>query len=530
MVREINTAPLEPDRDLAKITRALREDPEFVLALFESSAYGIVCLRRDGHILMTNERVEQMFGYTRSDLLDSKLDLLLCEPRPDLREFETGRTFSSNAIRELTARRKDGTQFPVEMSAAHVQTNGGQFAVVFLTDVSKRRALEAQLIHAQRMEAIGTLAGGIAHDFNNMLTIVIGCNQLLLDQFPDRDPLHDLIEQSLKACNRASELTRQLLAFSRNQVVQAVVISPNAVVLNIEKMLRRIIGEDIDLAMRLEPHLSNIKIDPVHLEQILVNLVINARHAMPNGGRILIETDAVELDQHYAREHLGTPAGQYVRVMVTDTGQGMDAATQQRIFEPFFTTKEAGKGSGLGLSIVYGMVRQAAGHIQVYSELEHGTVFKIYFPATSEPITATHVTSSPPQAERGHETVLLVEDEPGVRELVATILRMNGFSVLVAEDAAHALDTIGRFDQPVSLLITDVIMPGMTGIDLAERLRRSRPGLKVLLLSGYTEAGLGRDALSHPNVAFLAKPFSGRDLLAKLRFLLGSPEPDGATY
>jgi signal transduction histidine kinase/ActR/RegA family two-component response regulator len=386
------------------------------------------------------------------------------------------------------------------------------------------RRSEEQLRQAQKMEAIGQLAGGVAHDFNNLLTIISGYSDILLNGMlrPD-DPACEPVKEILKAADRASALTRQLLTFSRRQVVAPQVLALNQVIQDLDKMLRRLIGEDIALTSVLAPNLGQVKADPGQIEQVLLNLVVNARDAMPRGGRLTIETANVVLDEVYARTHPEIAPGSFVMLAVTDTGCGMDAATQARIFEPFFTTKGVGKGTGLGLSTVYGIVKQSAGSIYVYSELGRGTSFKVYLPQTLESIAAApqagrNVVASPSRG--GSETLLLVEDDEGVRALTRTVLKNGSYDVIEAVDPDEALRLVEKHAAPIHLLVTDVVMPGMSGRELAERLTAQRPDLKVLYVSGYTDDSVVRHGLLEAEVAFLQKPFTPDALARKVREVL----------
>jgi len=379
-----------------------------------------------------------------------------------------------------------------------------------------------QLTQAQKMEAVGRLAGGIAHDFNNLLMVVMGRTQLMLRRLQAEDPLSrdlDLINTTMK---RAADLTRQLLAFSRKQVLQPKVLDLNAVVTNIDPMLRRLIGEHIEAVMVLDPALGPVKADPAQLEQVILNLAVNARDAMPQGGRLTIETANVELDTAYARRRPGASPGPHVMLAVSDTGCGMDAETQARLFEPFFTTKGAGKGTGLGLSTVYGIVKQSGGNICVYSEPGRGTTFKIYLPRVEETVEREGVQPGPEVAQppKPSETVLLVEDEDGVRELVRDILQENGYSVLEARDGAEALQLSGRHPGPIHLLLTDVVMPQISGRALADQLVPRRPEMKVLYMSGYTENAVVHHGVLDQGTAFLQKPVTAEALAQKVRQVL----------
>jgi signal transduction histidine kinase len=392
---------------------------------------------------------------------------------------------------------------------------------------ARSHTLEAQLLQSQKMEAVGRLAGGIAHDFNNILTAIGGYADLLLaDMAPDDPHRGDLGEIHL-ATQRAASLTQQLLAFSRKQVLQPKVIDLNTLVPDIEKMLRRLIGEDILFATVLHPRLGNVRADPGQLEQVIVNLAVNARDAMPNGGRLTIETRNVELDESYAAEHPDVRPGRYVLITVTDTGVGMDATTKSRIFEPFFTTKVRGKGTGLGLATVYGIVQQTGGHIMPYSEPDQGTTMRVYLPRVDDPTDPLerpidHAT----EILGGTETILLVEDEAPVRAVTRQLLERNGYSVLEASDGRSALALLGsdRESGHVDLLLTDVIMPGMSGRELANELKMRRPEIRVLFMSGYTDDAVVRHGMLEPGLAYLEKPFRPPVLLRKVREVLQAPE------
>jgi two-component system cell cycle sensor histidine kinase/response regulator CckA len=370
------------------------------------------------------------------------------------------------------------------------------------------------------MEAVGRLAGGVAHDFNNMLTVIAGYNRMILDELSTLDPLRGYAEEILKAADRAGALTNQLLAFSRRQIMQPRVINLNAVIGHTEKMLCRLIGEDIQLVMSLDEGAGNIKADPNHIEQAIVNLAVNARDAMPSGGRITIETSNVQVDETYVKTHMGVKPGEFVMVAVSDTGHGMDSATRQKIFEPFFTTKQQRKGTGLGLATVYGMVKQSGGDIWVYSEPGQGSTFKLYFPRVAEPVSTGSVAESALSRQVCSETVMLVEDEAQVRELTERMLKQLGYSVLTAAHGDEAIELSRAHPGEVSLLVTDVVMPNMSGKLVADALVASRPGLKVLYLSGYTENTVVDHGVLDSNVNFLAKPFSRETLARKVREIL----------
>lgn len=390
------------------------------------------------------------------------------------------------------------------------------------------RSTERQLIQSQKLEAVGRLAGGISHDFNNLLTVILGYSDITLRQLGHEHPLRRNLEEIVRASERAAALTRQLLAFSRKQVMQPKVFGVNSVVIELEKMLRRMIGEDIELRVSLHPDLGNIKADPVQLEQVIMNLVVNARDAMPKGGKLTIETSNVYLDHTYATEHVSVEAGNYVMLAISDTGCGMDKETRQRIFEPFFTTKAQGKGTGLGLSTVYGIVKQSGGNIWVYSEEDRGTTFKIYFPQVTEEAEEYRRATPKIEAPRGSETILLVEDADWVRKLARQVLERAGYRVVEASGADEAIRIIqtSRNGASIDLVLTDVIMPGMSGNDMSKQLLSMRPGLPVLYMSGYTDDTIVQHGVLEPGINFIQKPFSPDALALKVREVLDAkPQP-----
>ena len=386
-----------------------------------------------------------------------------------------------------------------------------------------RTRLEEQLRQAQKMEAIGRLAGGIAHDFNNLLMAIYGYSEIVLNSLGANAPARKSVEQIMKAGERAATLTRQLLAFSRRQVLELRVLDLNAVVTNFEAMLKPLIGEDIHLVTVLQPRLGLVKADPGQIEQVILNLTVNARDAMPEGGKLTIETANVELDEAYASRHVSVQPGPYVMLALSDTGCGMDAETQARIFEPFFTTKEPGKGTGLGMSTVYGIVKQSGGNIWIYSEPGKGTTIKTYLPrveGVAEGSEPAHPRSS---VLRGSETILLVEDEEMVRSLTREILESHGYAVCEARDSTEALSICHTHSGSIHLLVTDVVMPGLSGRELAARLGTIHPETKVLYMSGYTDDAVVRHGVLNSGLAFLQKPFSANVFLRKVREVLDSP-------
>jgi two-component system cell cycle sensor histidine kinase/response regulator CckA len=392
--------------------------------------------------------------------------------------------------------------------------------VVVFFDATEKKVLESQLRQTSKMEAVGQLAGGVAHDFNNLLTVIMSYSAMLLDGLDPSNPLHADLQEIAAAADRAAGLTRQLLAFSRQQVMQPRVLDINAVIGDVEKMLRRIIGEDIELQITLDADVQKINADPGQLEQVLMNLVVNARDAMPGGGRLSIRTSNAELSTESAAGALRAPGGEYVMLSVSDTGTGMAPEVQQRLFDPFFTTKDQGRGTGLGLSTVYGIVKQSGGEIYVYSEVGQGSTFKVYFPRLSEGEDVEEAESTTSEVPRGTETLLLVEDDNNLRNLVARVLSDRGYTVFVAAGGVEALAIAGKPGTPIDAVISDVVMSGMNGRQLVERLLESRPGIGVLLMSGYTDDDVLRRGVLHGETAFLQKPFTPDQLLRKVRVVL----------
>jgi two-component system cell cycle sensor histidine kinase/response regulator CckA len=472
-------------------------------------------------VLAANEAAITRYGYSDREFLELTLrDIRSPEDQSRLDE-ELGRRPAGGAVRSgVRHRTKDGTRFEVDLVARPLDFAGRRARLVLARDVTAQRHLEEQLRQSQKMEAVGQLAGGIAHDFNNLLTAILGSAQLLLHNMPEGDPRREDAEEIRHAGLRAAELTRQLLAFSRRQVLAPKVLELNAVVANMERMLRRLLGEDVELATSLDPATGAVSADPGQLEQVLLNLAVNARDAMPGGGRLGVATVRVTLhEEHIERRHR-LPAGDYACLVVTDTGVGMDEATQAHLFEPFFTTKEVGKGTGLGLATVYGIVKQSGGYIWVYSEPAHGTTVKVYLPRVAGATEAPTSAPEPKQVRGGHETVLLVEDATPVRMLARRGLEANGYRVLDAADGPAALELSARHRGGIDILVTDVVMPGMSGRELAERLAPVRPDMKVLYTSGYTDDVMVRQGVLNAGVAFLQKPFVPDTLARKVRDVL----------
>jgi len=521
--------PTQPPPSLphpTDIPGVFSKNEKLLVALLESASQAIISIDRGGRIVLANRRAAEMFGYTSAELLGARIELLLPESKRAAHGRQRDDYFQRPRARpmgiglDLSGRRKDGVEFPVEVSLSTVETDEGAFGIAFVSDISVRKTLEGQLIHAQKMEAVGRLAGGVAHDFNNMLTVIAGYNRMILDELSTLDPLRGYAEEILKAADRAGALTNQLLAFSRRQIMQTRVVNLNSVISQTEGMLRRLIGEDVQIVINLAPNIGNIRADPNQIEQALVNLAVNARDAMPGGGRLIIETADTQIDETYAKTHMGVKPGDFVLLAVSDTGQGMDSATRQNIFEPFFTTKQRGKGTGLGLATVYGMVKQSGGDIWVYSELGRGTTFKLYFPKVAEAVSNGPTDEPVRHRQEGGETILLVEDEGQVRELTARMLRQMGYTVLVAAGGEEAMETARTHAGVISLLVTDVVMPGMSGKQVADGLVLMRPDTRVLFLSGYTEHTVVHHGVLDSNVDFLTKPFSREGLALKIREII----------
>jgi nitrogen-specific signal transduction histidine kinase/ActR/RegA family two-component response regulator len=408
------------------------------------------------------------------------------------------------------------------MSVHRDASGQSQHVISVIEDITERRALEAHVRQASKMDAVGRLASGVAHDFNNLLSVVISYSELLAADLKEGDPMRADLDEIKSAGMRAVNLTRQLLAFSRQQVLQPQIVDLTEIVSGMEKMLRRLIGEDVELIAAVAPALGKIVVDPGQMEQVIMNLVVNARDAMPDGGKVTIETSELVLDEVTASEHIGMKAGPHVMLTVTDTGSGIDKATQARMFEPFFTTKDAGNGTGLGLATVFGIVRQSGGTIWVDGEPGTGTVFKVCFPTTDRPMVAhDSVRSQDRGALRGSETILLVEDEECVRSLARTILSKYGYNVLETQNGGEAFLLCEQHAETIDLLLTDMVMPRMSGRQLAERLVSLRPEMKVLYMSGYTDDAVVRHGVQDSTIAFIQKPITPEALARKVREVLG---------
>ena len=500
---------------------ALRRANDRLNAVIQSSPLAISTLDADGIVRSWNPAAERLFGWTAEEVIGRPLPAVHGEAdefRGTQRRVMQGEPVTAV---EVIRKKKDGTPVTVNLVAAPLHEADGRITGILglIEDVTGVKRLEQQFFHAQKLEAVGRLAGGIAHDFNNLLTVITSCSDLLLEDLGADDPKREDVAQIRKASESAAALTRQLLAFSRQQVLQPQILDLNETVAGTEKLLKRVIGEDIQLGTVLAPDLGMAIVDPGQVEQIIMNLAVNARDAMPGGGRLTIATANTDMDEAYVQNHPPARAGRYVMLAVSDTGTGMDASTQAHIFEPFFTTKPFGKGTGLGLATVYGIVKQSGGFIWVYSEPGHGTTFKIYFPwaGGSAERSAAALAAKP---QPGTETVLVVEDAASVRSVMRQVLERYGYAVLEAPDGETALQLAAKHHGPIHLLLTDVVMPGVSGRQLADRLLRLRPGIKVLYASGYTDDAIIHHGILEPGIAYLQKPFTRDALALKVRAVL----------
>jgi PAS domain S-box-containing protein len=510
------------------VTERKRTEADLVrlAAAVEQTADSVVITDPKGNIQYVNPAFERITGYAKEEALDQSSRILRSGKTDQAVYKELWETITRGEVwvGQLTNRKKDGTLFEERVTISPVRDKTDRIVnyIAVKQDISDLIKLEEQLRQSQKMEAIGQLAGGVAHDFNNLLTAINGYSGLALQRIDDNHPLKGYLEEIKKAGDRAANLTRQLLAFGRKQILQPLPINLNDVVTDMNKMLRRLIGEDIELTAKLDPALKKIKADPGQIEQVLVNLIVNARDAMPQGGNLTIETVGVDLDQDYANRHVGVVPGSYVMLAVSDTGTGMDEDTQARIFDPFFTTKEKGKGTGLGLSTVYGIVKQSGGNIWVYSELGHGTTFKVYLPELAAGSQKTEAVAVESPIPGGSETILLVEDEDVVRGLARKILEHAGYNVLEASRGEEAIRLCLERAEPIDLLLTDVVMPETSGKEVADRLTKLFPGLRVLFMSGYTDEAIVHHGVLDSNVEFIQKPFTPGALVRKVRAVLDS--------
>lgn len=512
------------NRDITERKKAeealLRSEAGF-RSVVEDAPYGVYRASTTGRFLRVNPALQKMLGY------ESTTELLKADLANDIFRQQGEHQRFSDLLRqtdevkdiEMEWKRQDDTPITVRCSARTVKDETGvpAYFEVFAEDVSEKRVLERQLRMAQKMEAIGRLSGGIAHDFNNLLGVIIGYSGVLKKSLAENSALLEHALEIEKAGRRAASLTKQLLAFSRQQVLTPAILNLNSLASDMEKMLPRLLGEDIEVSLALDPGLGNVKADQSQVEQIIMNLAVNARDSMPSGGKLRIETANVELDAPYTRTHPGSKIGSYVMLAVTDTGAGMTSETLAHIFEPFFTTKDRGKGTGLGLATVYGIVKQSNGYIWVDSALGKGSSFRIYLPRHTGAITTEEQGANSPEKLHGSETILLVEDAEPLRKLAHNFLQNAGFHVLSAESGEHAMDVAAKSGGALDLLVTDVVMPGMNGRVLAEQLSRRQPGLKVLYISGYTDAFIAGHGVLEQGIRLLHKPFTEEELVRKVR-------------
>lgn len=522
VTRELREAEIRRERQRAE--QALRRSEERYRDLFENANDMIYTQDLAGYYTSVNKKGEVLTGYSRTESAQLHMRQLVA-PEYLAQSIDNGtrklRGETTETVYEVELICRDGRRLPVEVSSRLLYEDGKPVGIQGIArDISERKHLEEQLRQSQKMEAIGRLAGGVAHDFNNLLTAILGYSHMLLDGLPVGHPLRREVHEITKAGERAAQLTSQLLAFSRKQVLQMQVLDLNRVVTGIETMLHRVIGEDVALLTRLETPLGAVKADQGQIEQIIMNLAVNARDAMPRGGQLSLETAHCEIEATTPGRDPELHPGAYVTLIVRDTGTGMPRETLEHIFEPFFTTKE--QGTGLGLSTVYGIVKQSGGHITVASTPGQGAAFPIYLPR----VEATPAVASLPDAnvrtpQGGSETVLLVEDEDAVRELIMRVLTRHGYQTLKASNAEEALQCCAQYDGPIHLLVTDMIMPGMSGRDLAERLQPVRPEMHILYMSGYTaDKALRPHGLAVERTPFLQKPFTPRSFTQKVREVL----------
>ena len=499
--------------------------------LVETAPTGIVIADEKGRIAEVNAQALRMFGYERDELLNMPIETLLPERKRKTHyvtrtEYMKGPHARPMGVGiELFARRKDGSEFPVEISLGPLVTKEGVLVSSTIVDITERKKMEEHRRLSQRMEAIGQLAGGVAHDFNNLLGVIVGCSEMVLGELPPYHPAAKKIEMVQKAGACAADLTRQLLAFSRQQMLQPRVLDLKEIVKRMQTLLQRLLGENIQINVSVNPALGLVKADPGQIEQVLMNLAVNARDAMPKGGSLTIEACNIELDDTYRQEHAPVIPGPYVMLAMADSGTGMDSATQARIFDPFFTTKELGKGTGLGLATVYGIVKQSKGYIWVYSELNKGTVFKVYLPRLEPNAQPAEHKVTEETVFRGCETILIAEDSESLREIAREYLQSVGYTVLEAATGAEALQKARDYGNSIHLLLTDIVMPAMSGPELARKILSLRPGIKVIFTSGYTDDTIAREGVLDPSVAFIQKPFRPKALARKIQEVLARSQP-----
>jgi PAS domain S-box-containing protein len=496
-------------------------------AILRGSLDAIITMDHEGVILSFNPSAQRIFGYLEKEAIGKSVEQLLVPPalRSQHKEglvnsLKTGKGLILDKRMEMPGLRADGSVFPAELTITQIPEDGAPLFTVFLQDISDRRCLEEQFRQSQKMEALGHLAAGVAHDFNNLLTVILCYADVRLGNMATADPNREAMVQIHKAGERAADLTRQLLAFGRKQILSPVVVDLNSLLTETEKMLRRLIGAHIELTTILEPDLGRVKVDPGQVEQILMNLAVNASHAMSAGGRLTIQTYNTVLSDSQVRQHAELPPGLYTLLAVSDTGSGMDEATKARIFEPFFTTKEVGKGTGLGLATAFGIIKQSGGFLEVDSTLGSGSTFRIYLPHIREGIGLEEADHGLVKMPSGGETILLVEDEDGVREFAQLVLEASGYNVLSTRNGGEAVQVCHDYAHVIQLLFTDLVMPKISGRQLTDLLASSRPTMKVLYMSGHTDDTIVRHAIQGATTNFLSKPFTPVALAQKVREVL----------
>lgn len=506
------------------VTASWRDSSQLLTATLNSIGDAVLATDAEGRVTFLNPVAETLTGWTRADARGKSAHEILRivdEKTREPLENPLDRAIKDRVMIPVHDRTalvsRNGVEVPIEHTAAPVRDDNGEVhgAILVFRDIGKRRQLEEQATHAQKMDAVGRLAGGVAGDFNNVLTVITGYAELLRSEIPAANPQRRFIDEIIYAGERAAALTRHLLAFSRGTSAQPKVLDLNALATGMEPMLRRMLGQNIELILLTTPGLGRVKADPAQIEQVIVNLATNARDAMPRGGKLVIETANADLEDTLASKNIGVKPGSYVMLAVSDTGIGMDQETRSRLFEPFFTTKAPGKGSGLGLATVYGAIKQAEGQVTVYSQPNCGTIFEIYLPRVKEAITEPAKRN----LAKGSETILLVDDEEGVRKLVYAVLTSNGYDVLEAPNGSAALAAYEKNSHKIDMVLTDVVMPQMTGFELGKNLGEKNPALKILYMSGYRDNATGVPGEEAPR-AFLHKPFTPDSLLAKVREVL----------
>jgi PAS domain S-box-containing protein len=511
------------DVDAAHERRKAEQNRDLLASIVESSDDGIIGVSADGRILSWNRGARAIYDYSAEEIVGKPITALFMPEGLDQLNDAIKMLVHGQSVEryETRGRTSQGRTIEVAVTLSPLrnaeESSGGASAIV--RDITEQKQLQRELFVAQKMDAIGRLAAGVAHDFNNMLTVVTGYCEMILDEIKAHDPLYHEISEIKKAGERASSLTRQLLAFSRKQILKPQVLDLNSIVTDMDRMLRRLIGEDVDLVTVLDPHLGAVSADPGQIEQVIMNLAVNARDAMPKGGKLTIETINLDLHDVVTQRHVKVSPGEYVGLAIRDTGAGMDLETQARIFEPFFTTKGQGEGTGLGLSTVYGIVEQSGGRILVFSEPGHGSTFNIYLPRLQQrpsPLGTVQVIMQP----HGSETILVVEDEDAVRTLLCSILQKQGYTILHAKNGGEGLLVCEQYVGKIHLMMTDVIMPAMSGGDLANRVQGIRPEMRVLFMSGYTDTAIVHHGVLAPGTAFLEKPFTPLTVARKVREVL----------